>query len=216
MSTQVQNVAITVKDKFILDDLQVRNIADILARAFINYPFSLYVFPEEKQRGALLQHYFAVFVRYFERYDGKISVATTEDNKYVGAVLWFDEPKQETHLSFCWHIIRCGMLPVFLKAGWGALRRWLLALEADENVHKNCVSGSHTYIGIIGVVPGFRGSGVGAALVQHVLDNNKPCYIETHGEISGKFWEALGFGLVRMGRGPGGGVIWGMVREPQK
>ncbi len=59
------------------------------------------------------------------------------------------------------------------------------------------VDQSHWYLSIIGILPGFQNRGLGAALVEPVLERTDalgvPVYLETFSERNQSFYRRLGF-----------------------
>ncbi|MDD5146758.1 MAG: GNAT family N-acetyltransferase [Candidatus Pacebacteria bacterium] len=192
----------------------IKKIAKVLAKAFQDYPFSKYVFPNGKLRKEILPAYFAAFVRYFNLCSGMISI---EEN-FWGAALWFKGPEEGGWLKFYWRIFRCGMLPVFFRAGWGSLIRWVRAMKIDEKAHSVCVDqglipSQHNSIGLLAVDPKERGNRLGVALMKYIIEEPESVaiYLETHEEANVTFYKKFGFQVVKISHSPVG-KVWSMVR----
>ena len=63
--------------------------------------------------------------------------------------------------------------------------------------HKRDAPGPHWYLGVIGVDPSVQGSGVGRALIEHVVARadaaGVPCYLETAQPRNVQFYVNRGF-----------------------
>ncbi|MET7379475.1 GNAT family N-acetyltransferase [Streptomyces sp. NPDC005526] len=93
---------------------------------------------------------------------------------------------------------------------------WIARLMAEAHPADR----AHEYLWMIGVVPARQGEGLGAALVQHVLDRcdreGVPAYLEASSARSTRLYERLGFAPT--GRTldlPDGPSMWPMWREPR-
>ncbi|MDQ1026203.1 GNAT superfamily N-acetyltransferase [Streptomyces umbrinus] len=78
---------------------------------------------------------------------------------------------------------------------------------------------AHEYLWMIGVTPGRQGEGLGAALVQHVLDRcdgeGVAAYLEASSARSRGLYERLGFEFTGSALElPAGPLMWPMWREP--
>jgi len=78
---------------------------------------------------------------------------------------------------------------------------------------------AHEYLWMIGVAPGRQGEGLGAALVQHVLDRcdgeGAAAYLEASSARSRGLYERLGFEFTGSALElPAGPLMWPMWREP--
>jgi ribosomal protein S18 acetylase RimI-like enzyme len=195
----------------------INKIAKVLAMAFQDYSFSRYIFPNEKLRREILPAYFAAFVRYFNLCSGMISI----EEHFYGAALWFKGPEEGGWLKFYWLImIRCWMLPVFLRAGWGAFMRWVRAMRTDEKAHSVCVDQGlipvqYNSIGLLAVDPKEQGKRLGVALMKYIIEEpgGAAIYLETHEEAHVGFYQKFGFQIIKVSHSPVG-KVWSMVRYP--
>src|ERR1041384_3052504 len=87
----------------------------MLGRAFHNDPFSLYIYPDEKERARRLWLMFSIAARYTLHY-GEITAV----GDVVGAACWL--PPESTHVSFA-RLLRIGAVQAGLEMGLSAALR---------------------------------------------------------------------------------------------
>ena len=95
--------------------------------------------------------------------------------------------------------------------------RLVQAINALESDHPN---EQHYYLPFVGVVPEWRGRGLGAALLRPVLERcdreRMPAYLEASAPRNRRLYERLGFVVTEEFRlGKGSPPLWRMWREPQ-
>lgn len=192
---------------------QIKQAAEVLARAFYEDPMMMFIFPDDARRARLLPWYMGVWIRYGRMY-GEV---TTTEGKVEGAAVWFPpETFQVTPLR----IIRAGIIVMPLRLGPAAFGRFMRIANCLEELQKRDVPPRHLYLLSLGVDPLRQGHGVGTALLQPVLAcadaESCPCYLETTKDRNVRFYEKHGFEVASEGDLPRGGPhFWTMKREPQ-
>jgi GNAT superfamily N-acetyltransferase len=187
------------------DDIEP--LGDVLQAAFFDDPVISWIFPDERSRArraagmfrSLLQHH----------YLSSHTVWTTPDQ--VGGALW--SPPGHWKLTTR-EILRTG-LPMLSAMG----RRAIPSLRLLDYIDKQHPEGPHWYLGILGTSPAHQGKGVGAALMQPVLERcdreGLPAYLESSKETNIPFYARHGFVVTGEITPPGGPTLWPMWREPQ-
>ncbi len=182
-----------------------------LERAFLPDPMFAWIFPDPRVRSQSLQRLNRVPLEYGLRY-GHVTQA---DNGLAVAV-WIPPGRSVT----MGRMVRCGMLTVPFRLGFGPFAKFMGASETMDRIHKKHVPEPHWYLMVVGVDPDLQGRGLGTALVKEGLARadqaSCPCYLETSDERNLVFYERLGFRVLETAAlGDGGPRGWGMRREPR-
>ncbi|MCX4964736.1 GNAT family N-acetyltransferase [Streptomyces sp. NBC_00654] len=180
-------------------------VVSVLEEAFHHDPVSSWVFPEEEHRRAVHGKFLGVFVD-VTLTEGRIDVL--EDG--TAAALWLPVPAGEPEEE--------DPTPALMRrtADPGNERCELVGrLTGAIHPHDR----AHEYLLMIGVSPGHQGEGLGAALIEQVLErcdrDGVPAYLEASSARSRSLYERLGFTF--MGTTvelPDGPSMWPMWREP--
>jgi ribosomal protein S18 acetylase RimI-like enzyme len=190
---------------------EVKRAAEVVARAFQDYPLSVYFIPDESVRRRKLPLMFQPLLRHGLSY----SEVYATSPKLEGIAVWFrPDGKRET----LWSKIRSGSVLIPFIVGIGALRRQIAFGRWAASVRKRCVPGRYWYLQLLGVEPAYQGRGYASALLKPMLERidgeGLPCYVETQTEKNVPLYEHLGFRVVEEGIVPGSEVrSWAMVRE---
>jgi len=182
-----------------------------IGRAFSPDPMFEWVFPDTAARSAALPRLMRVLVEYGLRYG---RVTTSHDVK--AACVWIPPGPGITIPR----MMRCGMLGLPLRIGWGPFARFMAANETMDKIHKARVPEPHWYLFGIGVDPELQGQGVGSAIIREGLAiadrESKPCYLETSEPRNLGLYKRFGFDVLEeVTLGKGGPPAWAMRREPQ-
>ena len=184
--------------------------AQVLARAFFDYPVMAAHWPDRRRREKYLAWYLGCTVEYGLRYG---EVYTTPD--VAGVAIWL--PPGRTRFT-TWRYIRAGFAPAPLRMGlrrsFGQARRFE---DWTQKVHAEAAPGPHWYLWSLAVDPLQQGRGLGSLLMQPGLRaadaQRLPCYLETHDERNLPFYRRHGFDLARAGTVPGSDLrFWGFLR----
>jgi ribosomal protein S18 acetylase RimI-like enzyme len=187
---------------------ELRPLARALAQAFFDDPHAVWTFPADDRRLARLDAGFAT---------GLEKLFLAQDHCYTtagiaGAAIWM-RPGQA----------RIGMLqqlrltPSILRAYGRDIVPMARLMMLLDSMHPH--EREHWYLPFVGVVPEWQGRGIGAALLQPVLERcdaeGMPAYLEATTDRNRALYERSGFevtGEYRMWNG--GPVGWNMWREP--
>ncbi|MEE1735271.1 GNAT family N-acetyltransferase [Streptomyces sp. BE147] len=180
-------------------------VVSVLAEAFHHDPVSSWVFPEEGHRRAVHGRFLGVFVD-VALTEGRIDVR--EDGTAVA--LWLPVPAGEPEEE--------DPTPALMRqtADPGNERCELVGrLTGALHPHDR----AHEYLLMIGVSPGRQGEGLGAALIEEVLErcdrDAVPAYLEASSVRSRALYERLGFTFTGTAvELPDGPSMWPMWREP--
>lgn len=190
---------------------EVKRAAEVMARAFRDYPLFGYFIPDESERKRKQPFMFRSLLRHGLIYSEVYATST----KLEGIAVWFrSDRKRETP----WSKIRSGSVLIPFIVGLSVLRRQIAFGRWAEPVRKRCVPGRHWYLQLLGVEPAYQGRGYASTLLRPMLERidreGLPCYLETQTEKNVPLYEHLGFRVVEEGIVPGSAVrSWAMVRE---
>jgi ribosomal protein S18 acetylase RimI-like enzyme len=195
-----------------LPQAQIKEAGEVLARAFHDDPYWLWVLPDESKRARALPWFMKVWTKYCQKHGEAYTVA----DKVEGAALWLPPGKYPMSVA---GTMQAGMFLAPLKFGPGAFGRFMSSLNYLEELHKRDVPPRHWYLATLGVDPPRQGQGVGGTLMQPVLARSDadglPCYLETETEINVGFYNRHGFEvIVEVDLPKDGPHIWTMKREP--
>ena len=185
----------------------VPGIAQALARAFLDDPVMVWLFPKESSRAGKLERMFAAQMTRIIL--PKDSLYTTDEHQ--GGALW--EPPGTSKLGL-WQLFR--LLPAFgsiFGSRVPAVVKLLTTIDAKHPVEPSW------YLFTLGTDPAFQGQGVGRALMEPVLTHcdteGLPAYLESSKEANIAYYERSGFkvtGEITVKNGP---TVWPMWREPR-
>jgi ribosomal protein S18 acetylase RimI-like enzyme len=201
-----------LKDLVKLNKPHVKPAAEVLARAFRDYPIAEFAFPdiEDRARRAPYMHQFVLSycIQYGEAY------ATSE--RFEGIAAWL--PPENVAVSM-WKLIRSGALQLMLKFGTKSGRRMSMFSRCLESAHKRNAPFPHWYLWNIGVDPQFQGKGYARKLLRPMFaridKEGVPCYLETQKETNLPLYQHYGFKVVEQFVIPGSEFInWAMLRDP--
>ncbi len=190
---------------------EVKRAAEVVARAFQDYPLSVYFIPDESARRRKMPLMFRPLLRHGLFY-GEVYATSP---KLEGIAVWSrPDRKRET----LWSKILSGSVLIPFIVGMGALRRQIAFSRWAAPIRKRCVPGRHWYLQLLGVDPAYQGRGYASALLKPMLERIEreglPCFLDTQAERNVSLYEHLGFRVVEEGTVPGSEVkSWAMVRE---
>ncbi|MEE1796955.1 GNAT family N-acetyltransferase [Streptomyces sp. BE308] len=182
-------------------------VVSVLEEAFHHDPVSGWVFPEEEHRRAVHGKFLGVFVD-VALAEGRIDLLADG----TAVALWLTVPAGVPEEE--------DPTPALMRrtADPGNERCELVGrLTGAVHPHDR----AHEYLLMVGVSPGRQGEGIGAALIEEVLERcdreGVPAYLEASSARSRGLYERLGFTF--LGRAvelPDGPSMWPMWREPAK
>jgi ribosomal protein S18 acetylase RimI-like enzyme len=200
-----------VSEASLLDRQLFPKAADVLERAFYDYPFMEYCVPAAKGRQRAVSSLYSSVLHYSLRYGEVYATSETE-----GLACWLPP---EAPFPSLWRMARAGMLALPLRFGWTGFRRLQAVDNVAEHLHREHAPGAHWYLWVIGVDPKFQGQGVAGQLMKPVFDradrDQYRCYLETHKESNVRVYERHGFHVVSKTPVPGHPLtVWAMIRSP--
>lgn len=188
----------------------VRELSEVLGRAFHADPVMRWVLPDDAARARGLAQMFATMTRHHFLRGGGVEVATAGGG-VGGAALW-DPPGRwkQTRLE------ELLMLPAFVRAFGNRIGH---GQQVAELLKDNHPEEPHWYLAIIGSDPSVRGTGLGHALMRSRLDRcdaeYAPAYLESSNPDNVPYYERFGFEVTGELRVPDGPPLWAMWRQPR-
>jgi ribosomal protein S18 acetylase RimI-like enzyme len=192
--------------KMTVDDCT--EIARVQARAFFDDPLQSWALPDATTRLAILERVFELLSRHASVPAGESYTDATR----ACAAFWV--PPGGFVLG---REAAAAMAPILEVLGDDANARFR---AAEDTMRAHRPSHLHFYLQGLGVDPPRQGEGLGAAVVQPVLDrcdaDRMPAYLETTKERNVGFYERHDFAVVGRTRLPlDGPSMWFMAREPR-
>lgn len=189
---------------------RIREIGDLLARAFCDDPFYAHIVPDPRARPASLAWFFRTATRYGATY-GRVDATPGE---LAGVAIWLDG--RPTTLR----MLRAGMAVAPFVLGFRGFSRLLRCMSLAEALHRRAAPGPHLYLLELAVDPARQGRGIGRSLLEPALARadarGLPCYLETTRASNVPIYERFGFRVVVEGQFPDGGPrYWTMSRPPR-
>ncbi|MBA7665440.1 hypothetical protein ES703_73510 [subsurface metagenome] len=194
-----------------LNKTQVKPAAEVLSRAFQNYPLLQYYFHDELKRKKIALYFvsFAIFsgIRYGEIYAASPNLE--------GVAIWFPSDNYPVTI---WKLVRSVPLSVIFGFGrYGGGRMRQLGGYVDA-VHQRLAPFGHWFLQVIGVDPQFQGKGYAGKLLKPMLaridEEGLPCYLETFDENNVSFYEHFGFAVIEKSNIPETNFTnWAMLRR---
>ena len=172
---------------------QVDAAAAALAASHADYPAFCHVFPDARRRARALAAFFRATVRDAVAF-GAVQAAV-ENRVVLGVAVWLPPG------TFPWSALRkARAAPSFMRvlaAYPFAFRTFVSYGSNAERVHP---SERHWYLEVVGVRPGSQRQGLGARLIQPVLDqadaDGDPCFLETSDRANVPYYERFGFSVI--------------------
>lgn len=186
------------------------SIAAALGRAFEDDPVMQHVLGRRVAVGHAMERMFAVIVGHFLRAG---EGWTTEEHD--GASLWGVPGHWKPDASEGARMAG----PMARIVGLGGITH-LRGYAALEHLHGVLAPEPHYYLGVLGTEPSRQGKGVGAALLEPVLERcdalGLPAYLESSKERNLPFYGRFGFRVCEEHRfGKVGPPVWPMLRDPR-
>jgi ribosomal protein S18 acetylase RimI-like enzyme len=174
--------------------------AAVLGRAFAEYEFLRYYFPDESQRHAVADSFvfiaLSVCLKYGEVY------ATSQ--KMEGVAGWLPPGKAPFGI---WQIIRSVPLPVLFRFGCQGAGRMQAYGRFVDNLHRKLLPYPHWYLQVIGIDPAYQGQGFSSRLIRPVLERidreRLPCALDTNTDKNVAIYERFGFDVISASKLPG-------------
>ena len=183
-------------------------LAAALARAFHDDPAMTWLFGERSDpRLRRLRRYFGSEARRHSRDGGTVLTA----DGHPGAAFWEPPDNWRTPWS---EVLRAA--PMMLQSIGPRIPRALKGLSMMERAHPR---EPHWYLSVLGTDPPQQGRGVGAALLEPILDRcdneGLGAYLESSKEANIPFYQRFGFTVTGQIDLPDGPALWPMWRDPR-
>jgi GNAT superfamily N-acetyltransferase len=183
-------------------------LAAALARAFHDDPAMTWLFGERSDpRLRRLRRYFGSEARRHSRDGGTVLTA----DGHPGAAFWEPPDNWRTPWS---EVLRAA--PMMLQSIGPRIPRALKGLSMMERAHPR---EPHWYLSVLGTDPPQQGKGVGAALLEPILDRcdneGLGAYLESSKEANIPFYQRFGFTVTGQIDLPDGPALWPMWRDPR-
>ena len=186
---------------------QVADVADAIARGFMDNEIWVWMVPDERRRARLLPRYYRVVIRRLFMPRG--GAWTTADAG--GGALWAPPGRwPPTPREAIWD--RLALFPDIRMRG---ARR---GRAIDEVMGRHHPRDPHYYLQTLSIDPAHQRRGYGSALIAPMLERcdeeGASAYLETQRESNIPFYRRFGFIERDPIRPPGGPPLWPMWREP--
>ena len=162
-----------------LGKADVKAASLMFSHAFYNDPFSLYAFPDIKERDLKLPYMNELSLCYGLRY----GLAYTTSERGEGGAIWM--PPGKTGMSLFGFLLS-GCLSPIIKMGLKTELKMMPLDKFMEEKHKKLVPYPHWYLALLGVDPQYQKQGYASKLLRPMLDkidsDNMPCFLETDSE----------------------------------
>jgi len=196
---------------FRLTEKQVKPAVEMLARAFHDYPFLTYHFPDETERMKILPYFFSFPIHLGLRL-GEVYAPSPE---LEGIAVWISSTKYHFSLST---ILRSVPLRDLFGLGRYGGYKMMRAGDEIDSIHKRLAPFEHYFLWVLGVDPSHRGKGYASKLVKPILarldEQRLPCYLETHDAANVPMYEHFGFKVIDKSLVIGTTLVnWAMLRE---
>ena len=180
-----------------LEPTQFDAASEILAHAFNNDPIFRYFAREQEQaRINAIKLLAKTALRYSQPYNHIYT--TTNDLK--GIAIWIPPGKFPLN---DFRLLQLGLYALPFKLRLSRLKQLLSLFLTIEKYHQQDMPQPHWYLFMLGVSPAYQRQGIGSLLLQPILNKadkeGLPCYLETSTQGGVRFYQRLGFEVVRTG-----------------
>ena len=151
-----------LKDLMPLNKSHIIPAAEVLARAFQNYPVFQYSFPDELERKKTVPYIFQNILSYGVRYGETYGTS----RRLEGVAVWLTS---DNYPATFWKSMRSGALPIMFKMRGEGAKRMKHFDEYIDVVHRRLAPFKHWFLQVIGVDPQFRGKGYAGKRLIRIL-----------------------------------------------
>jgi GNAT superfamily N-acetyltransferase len=196
-----------------LQDAQLADASQVLARAFFDDPMMTYIMPDDAQRKGILP----LFMQAGTRICLPHGECYTTPGSIHGSANWLPPGKTEVDEAT---LASAGAVEVLGSMGEAAAGRFGSLMEKLGELHHAAVPPEHWYLLILGVDPPRQGQGLGGTLIEPILRRadaeRRACYLETMKPRNVTFYQKHGFEVVVEDDTADGGLhFWTMRRNPK-
>jgi len=194
-----------------LDKADLKRVSQMFTRAFYNDPFSLYAFPDIKERDSKLIYMIEMSLRYGLRY----GMVYAPSARIEGGAIWMPPGKWAMTIS---GILLSGALSSIIRMGLKAELKMMPIDKFMEEKHKKLAPFPHWYLALLGGDPQYQKQGYASKLLRGMLDEidkqGLPAYLETDSEKNYLMYQHFGFKIIDELILPKAGIrLWSMLRE---
>ena len=200
-----------LRDLVQLNKPHIRAAAEVLSRAFRDYPLLQYSFADESKRERIARYFFRLNLHYGIRYGEAYAASPNLE----GVAVWIPS---DSHPVTFWRLIRSVPLSVIFGFGRYGGGRMKHPGEHMDAVQTRLAPFKHWFLQTIGVDPQFQGKGYAGKLLRPMLsridEEGLACYLETLDERNVLLYEHFGFRVVEKSTIPETELTnWAMLRE---
>ncbi len=193
---------------------RLKPAAEVIARAFQDYPLMRYFIPDDQERSKKQPAVFTPMLRRGLKY-GEV-YATSPDLE--GVAVWFRSGIGRDSL---WSMLSSGFFFIPFIVGIPTFWRQITFGLHTESVRKRVAPVPHLHLQLLGVDPVYQGRGFAGKLLRPMLEmadrEGLPCFLETQAEKNVAIYEHFGFRVVDEWISPGTDVhSWAMLRSNEK
>ncbi len=186
--------------------------AEVLGRAYLDYPSLAYLVPDEKKLKKYIKYMYKIELKLRFRH-GEI-YGTSPDLE--GVIAWIFSDNYNISL---FEQLRTGGLSLIFKIGIGAIKRFLSIESFFTSIHMQHMKIPHWLLGPFGVDPLNQGKGRGSFLLRSLFkdtdSSEHPIYLYTSTEKNFLIYQHMGFQLIEKANYPDGNIpFWFMIRYP--
>ncbi|MBN1693065.1 MAG: GNAT family N-acetyltransferase [Dehalococcoidales bacterium] len=208
MGQQVRN---DLNNLIRLTKADMKGAAEVLARAFHDYPLSVYFEQNEDKRRKTSPRIYRSMINHGLKY-GEVYATSP---RYEGVAVWFSEKSRH---DAWWTNIISGRFFVPLIVGIRSTKRQMAFGKYAMAARKRAAPFPHWYLQMLGVDPQYQGQGFSSKLLKPIfarIDKEElPCFLETQAEKNVALYEHFGFKVIEEGIVPGTGITsWAMLRD---
>ena len=194
---------------------QIPSAARAMANAFANAPRYTFLLPDDEERRAKLPWVWGTAIRACVYSGGVVHVAHDGSGRgALGVAIW-GSPHQRRHGALT--LLQSGLWAAPIRLGipaWRRRRSLGPALAAIKPPYP------YWYLNGIGVDPSSQRSGLGSALINHMLaridnDDTQSAFLDTSEPNNLGYYERFGFRVTAEASLPNGVPVWGMTRLPR-
>lgn len=187
---------------------------DVLVQAFREDPLTHYFIPPCDNWEELVSTYFSYRLRFGIMYGEVYAISPAIE----GLAAWF-APGKSDMTNF--RMMRAGGMSLSRDLGKDIISRMSMIGEYTSKMRKQHVTEPHWHLFPLAVDPAFQGKGHASTLMRpmlaKILEQGKPCYLETQKEQNVSLYEHYGFEVIHIDMIPGIDMKhWGMLLRPNQ
>jgi len=194
----------------------IEKACKLAGSAFQDDPFTIFTYPDEKERKQKLQYGFKMIYKYGIKH----GEAYATSKNLEGIVIWL--PPNRIYPS-TWTMMRNGGFYAMRKSGFKIkiMKKSIAVFSYEDSTHKRLAPFDHWYLQNIAVKPEEQRKGYGGllmgAMLKKIDSEGLPIYLETNNEKNLSFYQRYGFEIIEHAIIPETDVpLWCMLRKPSQ